>query len=41
MWQALTQDVSMVCKEIMEKQLPEKQTYMSLPRPGVCIYTNY
>lgn len=35
MWQALTQDVSTVCKEIMEKQLPEKQTYMSLPRPGV------
>ncbi|XP_025405107.1 alpha-catulin isoform X1 [Sipha flava] len=34
MWQALTQDVSTVCKEIMEKQLPEKQTYMSLPRPG-------
>lgn len=35
MWQALTEDVSSVCKEIMEKQLPEKQTYMSLPRPGV------
>jgi len=35
MWQALTQDVSTVCKEIMEKQIPEKQTYMSLPRPGV------
>ncbi|XP_029342192.1 alpha-catulin [Acyrthosiphon pisum] len=34
MWQALTQDVSTVCKEIMEKQIPEKQTYMSLPRPG-------
>lgn len=37
MWQALTQDVSTVCKEIMEKQIPEKQTYMSLPRPGVSI----
>lgn len=35
MWQALTQDVSTVCKEIIEKQVPEKQTYMSLPRPGV------
>ncbi|XP_050431865.1 alpha-catulin isoform X2 [Adelges cooleyi] len=34
MWQALTEDVSSVCKDIMEKQLPEKQMYMSLPRPG-------
>ncbi|XP_065216469.1 alpha-catulin isoform X2 [Planococcus citri] len=35
MWQSLTLDISAICKEVMERQkVPEKQTYMSLPRPG-------
>ncbi|XKL59885.1 hypothetical protein PGB90_000901 [Kerria lacca] len=35
MWQSLTLDISSICKEVMERQkVPEKQTYMSLPRPG-------
>ncbi|XP_075214953.1 alpha-catenin related [Lycorma delicatula] len=35
MWQALMTDVSTICKEVMEaERQPEKQTYMSLPRPG-------
>ncbi|XP_018903579.1 alpha-catulin isoform X2 [Bemisia tabaci] len=35
MWQSLTTDISSICSEIMEKQkIPEKHTYMSLPRPG-------
>lgn len=38
MWQSLTLDISSVCKEVMERQkIPEKQTYMSLPRPGVSV----
>lgn len=38
MWQSLTLDISSICKEVMERQkVPEKQTYMSLPRPGVSI----
>lgn len=36
MWQALMNDVGTLCKEVMEaNRQPEKQVYMSLPRPGV------
>ncbi|KAL1130353.1 hypothetical protein AAG570_013291, partial [Ranatra chinensis] len=35
MWQSLMTDLTSICKEIMETgKQPEKQTYMSLPRPG-------
>ncbi|KAG8318210.1 Rho protein signal transduction [Homalodisca vitripennis] len=35
MWQSLMTDVTTVCKDVMEStRQPEKQTYMSLPRPG-------
>ncbi|XP_022186503.2 alpha-catulin isoform X2 [Nilaparvata lugens] len=35
MWQALISDVSTICKDVIEgDRQPEKQTYMSLPRPG-------
>uniref|UniRef100_A0A146M499 Alpha-catulin n=2 Tax=Lygus hesperus TaxID=30085 RepID=A0A146M499_LYGHE len=35
MWQMLMNDVLSICKDIIEAgQQPEKQTYMSLPRPG-------
>lgn len=36
MWYSLMNDVNSVCKEILDSvKVPEKQTYMSLPRPGV------
>jgi hypothetical protein len=36
MWQALVSDITTLCKEIMDKErIPDKHTYMSLPRPGV------
>lgn len=35
MWQALVSDITSLCKEIMDKErIPDKHTYMSLPRPG-------
>uniref|UniRef100_A0A8D8ZL97 Alpha-catulin n=1 Tax=Cacopsylla melanoneura TaxID=428564 RepID=A0A8D8ZL97_9HEMI len=35
MFQALVSDITALCKEIMDKErLPDKHTYMSLPRPG-------
>ncbi|XP_054277543.1 alpha-catulin isoform X2 [Macrosteles quadrilineatus] len=35
MWQALMTDVVNVCKDVIDSlRQPEKQTYMSLPRPG-------
>ncbi|KAI5710813.1 hypothetical protein M8J75_011637 [Diaphorina citri] len=35
MWQALVSDITTLCKEIMDKErIPDKHTYMSLPRPG-------
>ncbi|XP_014245074.1 alpha-catulin isoform X5 [Cimex lectularius] len=35
MWHSLMSDVTTICKDIMEAgQIPEKQMYMSLPRPG-------
>ncbi|XP_067001929.2 alpha-catulin [Anabrus simplex] len=37
MWQALMSDVTAVCKETIEQcqgRQPDKQVYMSLPRPG-------
>ena len=39
MWQWLTTDVTAVAKEVLElcQNRPEKQVYMSLPRPGVSI----
>lgn len=39
MWQWLMTDVTTVAKDVLElsQNRPEKQVYMSLPRPGVCI----
>ncbi|KAK9497281.1 hypothetical protein O3M35_004629 [Rhynocoris fuscipes] len=35
MWQSLMNDVTNICKDILDAgKVPEKQTYMSLPRPG-------
>ncbi|CAH1392812.1 unnamed protein product [Nezara viridula] len=35
MWYSIMNDVTTVCKEVLEAvKVPEKQTYMSLPRPG-------
>ena len=37
-WQALLNDVTNLAKEVsemLEGRMPEKQVYMSLPRPGV------
>lgn len=37
MWQWLMSDVTTVAKDVLElcQSRPEKQVYMSLPRPGV------
>lgn len=37
MWQWLMTDVTAVAKDVLElnQNRPEKQVYMSLPRPGV------
>lgn len=37
MWQWLMSDVTAVAKDVLElsQNRPEKQVYMSLPRPGV------
>jgi len=39
MWQWLMTDVTTVAKDVLElsQNRPEKQVYMSLPRPGVRI----
>lgn len=40
MWHALMADVMTVCKDVIEStRQPEKQTYMSLPRPGVSLFS--
>ena len=41
MYQWLVSDVTTVVKGVLEasQARPEKQTYMSLPRPGVCNYS--
>ena len=39
-WQALINDVINLAKEVsemLEGRMPEKQVYMSLPRPGVSL----
>lgn len=40
MWQWLMTDVTTVAKDVLElsQSRPEKQVYMSLPRPGVRIH---
>lgn len=40
MWQWLLSDVTSVAKEVLElaQGKPEKQVYLSLPRPGVSIF---
>lgn len=40
MYQWLVSDVTTVVKDVLDasQTRPEKQVYMSLPRPGVCIY---
>jgi len=42
MWQWLMTDVTTVAKDVLElsQNRPEKQVYMSLPRPGVRV-NNY
>lgn len=39
MWQWLMTDVTTVAKDVLElnQNRPEKQVYMSLPRPGVSV----
>ena len=39
MWQWLMSDVTTVAKDVLEltQNRPEKQVYMSLPRPGVSL----
>lgn len=40
MYQWLVSDVTTIVKDVLDasQSKPEKQVYMSLPRPGVCIF---